>query len=592
MTAIWATAFGTAAVTGFALWLSDSRSTDQGDPTAAITARSRGVAATGTPPIRFRDVTAAMGVVVRHGPGPRSRALPEDTGSGIAWGDYDADGDPDLYVVNFPSPLGQPPDPSGTNRLFRNDGDRFADVTDAAGVGDLNGFGMGATFADYDSDADVDLYVTNFGPNRLYRNRGDGTFEDVAAAAGVDDSLWSTGAVWGDFDRDGELDLYVCNYVDYRVAGLIEEPSMDVSGFYTIPYTLNPNSFDPQPNRLYRNRGGGSFEDVAEQCRVSNPNGRSLGATFCDLDGDGWLDLYVANDVSTNRLFRNTGDDLGGAGLPVFLDLSTATGTADPRGSMGISVGEIGGMSGNSDNLPDLFITHWVAQENALYQSLRTGRGVVEYRDKSRQFRLGEISTDAVGWGSVLADFDLDGRVDIAVANGSTLERAEDPLRLVEEPMFLFWNDGKRFHNIAPRSGETLSRPYSARGLAAADFDGDGDIDLAVSVNRGRPLLLRNETDTANRSLSVSLRGKPTACIGARVEVVVHGKSQIQWLGADATFLGMHSPDLVFGLGDHDAADRLCVRWADGTETARANLHPGRVVVVHPDTSTALTRRF
>lgn len=569
--------FGTGALVQLAFWAGERRETDLADPAAGITAEFRGGAGP-LPEIRFRDVAAEMGMVMRHGPGPRGRSLPEDTGSGLAWGDYDGDGDWDLYVVNYPGALGTTPNPEGRNRLFRNDGARFTDVTEGAGMGDPDGFGMGASFADYDGDGRMDLYVTNVGPNRLYRNRGGGTFEEVGRKAGVADPLWSTGAAWGDYDRDGDLDLYVCNYVEYEDAGLGDAGTLDVSGTYTLPFALNPNSFSPAPNRLYRNRGDGTFEDVAARLRVDDSGGRSLAATFVDLDGDGWLDLYVNNDVSPNRLFRNLAPEFGTGGSLVFADLSTSTGTADPRASMGLSVGETGEMTGAPDGLPDLFLTHWVAQENALYQSLMTGGGL-EYRDKSRQFNLGEISTDMVGWGSAFLDFDLDGRVDIAVANGSTLEQKDDPLTLIAQPMFLFWNDGRTFHDVAPKAGEALVRPHSARGLAAADFDGDGDVDLAVSVNRGSPLLLRNETQTDNHFLAVRLAASDAARRGARVELEADGRRLYRWWGADVSFLSDHAPELVFGLGSASKVDRVSVKWSDGTTTVVSDVPAGRVEI-------------
>ena len=578
------TVLGLAGLTGVAMWVGAARDTDLVDPTVGVTSIFKNVGSADAPPIRLRDVAKAVGIVMRHGPGERLRTLPEDTGSGIAWGDYDGDGDPDLYVVNFAGPIGGKPDPSGGNRLFRNDGGKFVDVTKIAGVGDLAGFGMGASFADYDGDGDVDLYVTNMGPNRLYCNQGDGTFEDVAAQAGVADSLWSTGVAWGDFDRDGDLDFYVCNYVHYNVELSGEALSMEsVGGVLTIPFTLNPNSFDPVPTRLYSNRGNGTFEDVAVQRGVSDPDGRSLGATMCDLDGDGWLDLYVNNDVSTNRLFRNLGrspiDDE--SVVAEYADLSAITGTADPRGSMGLSVGEIGAMSDAYDGLPDLFITHWLAQENAFYLSVRLPGGGFEYRDKTRQLRVGEISINTIGWGSALVDLDLDGRLDIAVANGSTLEDKTDHTQLVPEPLFLFWNDGKRFVNIAPDVGDACARRHCARGLAAADFDGDGDIDLAVAINRGQPLLLRNETVVQNRSLSVRLRGPAVACFGARIELVVGAVHQVRWFGADVTFMGMHSTEVMFGLGKEERADKLLVRWADGLLSRIDNVAAGSIVANH-----------
>ncbi len=559
----------------------NSRSTDLANPMTGVTSEFKSSDVAENTPIRFRDVARELGTVMRHGPGPRGRSLPEDTGSGIAWGDYDGDGDWDLYIPNYPGPLGEDhnPETSGKNHLFRNDGGRFTDVTDEAGVGDPNGFGMGATFADYDDDGDQDLYVTNFGANRLFRNRGDGTFEDVADEAGVADPQWGAGVAWGDYNRDGHLDFYLCNYVDYDAVDFKPEPSTDG---YEAPYTLNPNSFNPQPNRLYRNRGDGTFEDVAEACGVANPDGRSLGATFCDLDGDGWLDLYINNDVSTNRLFRNLGADFEGEEPIQFADLSAITGTADPRGSMGLSVGELGAMTGEPDGLPDLFITHWLAQENAVYQSVLTSGGDLEYRDKTRHFRLGEISLDMVGWGSALADFDLDGRLDIAVANGSTLELRNEPANLKAEPVFVLWNDGKMFHDVAPYTGEALARRYWARGLAVADFDQDGDVDMAIAVNRGQPLLLINESETPNQSLVIKLAGPAHAGFGAKVEVVAAGMTQTRWCGGDVTFMGMHAAEIVFGLGPDKLARTVKVWWADGKESTYDAVPAGKLVVDYP----------
>ncbi len=578
---IWAiagTVLGTAALTAAGVWLEQARETDTADPSKGLTAAFRTGEDVRAPAIRFTDVAAAMGATFRHGPGPRTRSLPEDTGSGLAWGDVDGDGDDDLYVVNIPTAAADAPPQAAHNRLFRNDGGQFTDITEAAGVGDAAGYGMGASFCDYDADGDLDLYVTNYGPNRLFRNRGDGTFEEVAAAAGIADPLWSIGCAWGDYDRDGHVDLYVCNYVDYDVGGPAHATAVQMGGGrFAVPFTLNPNAFDPQPNRLYRNQGDGTFVDVAEATRVQNRDGRSFAATFCDLDEDGWLDLYVNNDVSTNRLYRNLGALAGPGGHVAFTDVAAATGTADPRGSMGLSVAEIGAMTGQPDGLPDLFITHWVAQENALYESLRTRPDHVEYRDKTRALRLGEISLDRVGWGCAFLDLDLDGRPDIAVANGSTLEDKQDAAHLIAEPIFLLWNSGAFFHDLAPEAGEATRQPWSGRGLAAADFDQDGDVDLAISVNRGPLLLLRNETTTQNRSLNLRLRASEALRRGARVDVWVDGVRQRLWFGADVSYASGHALELIFGLGTAGAAERVAVTWADGSVSERANVPAGRV---------------
>lgn len=559
--------------------LQSLRETDLADASGSVTQSFLAGAETGAPPIRFVDVASELGIEMRHASGVRQRSLPEDTGSGLAFGDVDGDGAFDLYVVNMPGAGGE----IASNRLFLSRGGTFLDVTDEAGVGDPDGFGMGASFADFDGDGDVDLLVTNRGPNRLYENLGDGTFRDVAERAGVADPLWSTGTAIGDYDRDGDLDFYVCNYVDYDDGGLGPDVlARQPGGGLGVPFTLNPSSFDPQPNRLYRNRGDGTFEEVGQTCGVQDPQGRSLGATFCDLDGDGWLDLYVNNDVSPNRLFRNRGGDDGPSRPVRFIDLSTITGTADPRGSMGLSVGEVGWMEGKCDGLPDLFITHWVAQENALYQSVQRPRGAFEYRDRTRQYALGEISLDRVGWGCAFVDVDLDGRLDIAVANGSTLEEKSDPLRLRAESMFLFWNDGRRFHDLAAAAGANYARPRNGRGLAACDFDADGDVDLAVSENRGPLCLLRNETPRTQLSLAVRLDGPATACFGARVELVVGEVAQYRWQGADVSFLSGHAPEHVFGLGLQPRARKLRVRWADGAASELDDVPAGRVRVAHP----------
>lgn len=568
------TALGVAVLGGGGLWLERSRDTDLQDPALGISLERRHQIPDNAPALRFEDVAPEVGIRMLHGPGARARLLTEDTGSGLAWGDYDGDGDPDLYLVNLAGE-GE----TGWNRLFRNDAGHFVDVTAAAGVADSEGFGMGASFADFDDDGRLDLLVTNLGPNRLYRNLGDGRFEDVAEAIGVAGQDWSISASWGDYDRDGRLDFYLANYVDFdeRLAG---DALSDDPNWQGTPLSMNPNAFQAQVNRLFQQQADGTFKDVALMTLSNDFGGRSLGASFIDLDGDGWLDLYVANDVSPNALLHN----LGASGEAVFEDRSWTSGTADPRGSMGLSVADLA-FGEAPDGLPDLFITHWVAQENALYQGVRAADGFVEYRDRAQQVRLGQISTDEVGWGCAFVDLDLDGRLDLVVANGSTLE-AEPGGPLAAQSGFMFWNDGQRFWDLAPAAGEAVAEPRVARGLAVADYDGDGDIDLAISVNRGAPVLLRNDSVLGHHWISLDLAVPESSRRGARVSLEDRsGNTQTRWFGSDASFASGHALELHFGLGESAEPVDVEVRWNDGTTTRYSDLAVDRRVTLTLDGS-------
>lgn len=281
---------GTVALAGAGVWLQRSRETDLQSTDDLVTNLAVLSIPTGAPGIRFSEVAAAAGIRMRHGSGQRSHFLPEDTGSGLAWGDVEGDGDLDLFLVNM-APLATDPatDPTATKPAdsgdhYLNQGDSsFQEGAAEAGLADGEGIGMGATFADYDGDGDADLYVTKFGPNRLYRNHGDGHFDEVAEAAGVADIRWSTGATWGDYDRDGHLDLYVANYVAWDQDILSQAQDLHTE----FPFTLNPNSFPAQPNALFHNRGDGSFEEVAEAAGVSDPDGRAQRGLL--RPGPGWL---------------------------------------------------------------------------------------------------------------------------------------------------------------------------------------------------------------------------------------------------------------------------------------------------------------
>lgn len=303
-----------------------------------------------------------------------------------------------------------------------------------------------------------------------------------------------------------------------------------------------------------------------------------MGAVLLDLDGDGWMDLYVANDVSPNVLLTSLAADL--AGEPVFEDRSAETGTADPRGSMGIAVGKLLPSESELAELPDLFITHWVAQENALYQARPGPRGVLEYHDKARNAHIGELSLQAVGWGCGVTDLDLDGRGDLVVANGSTLEDRNVPEALIPQPLQILWNSGDRFFDLTPAAGGDAAAKRVARGLAIADYDGDGDPDLALSVNRGRLVLLENRSPALGMSLGVRLRGSPALRTGSRLTLLHEDRAQVRWWAGDPSYASGHDPEVRFGLGRNGAAEALTVRWTTGAGTRVLRPPSGYTLVI------------
>jgi tetratricopeptide (TPR) repeat protein len=517
------------------------------------------------PDLRLTDVTAEAGISFRHFHGVRSSQLPEDMGSGAAWVDYDRDGWPDLYLVNESGPLDATEEERVASparaHLYRNRGDgTFEEVAEAAGVA-FRGMGMGAAWGDPDNDGWPDLVVTAYGTPRLYKNQGDGTFVDRTSDAGFDafPGFW-TGAVWGDYDRDGRLDLYVTGYVRYdpSVAGRTSS-QYDTS----VPSSLNPSSFAPERNLLFRNLGGGRFEEVAAAAGADDPQGRGLSATWVDLDEDGWPDLYVANDVSDNVLLRNRGDG-------TFSNESHPSLVADYRGAMGIAVGD---WDGDADL--DMFITHWVAQENALYSSLLNQLSTPEdvaprrmqFRDDADRFGLGQIALSFVGFGTSFVDLDNDGRLDLFVVNGSTLQRDDQPELLVPQVDQVYWNGGRQrgFFEVGPVAGPYFQRELVGRGGALADFDRDGDPDLVIVNHGDGAVLLRNDTP-GGHWLQVELEGvlSNRSGIGAMVDVFADTLRWKQFTGAQSSYLSQHEPALHFGLGGQDAVDSVVVRWPDG----------------------------
>ena len=511
--------------------------------------------------------------------GPRSSQLPEDMGPGAAWGDYDNDGDEDLFLVSAGGSLKLPVEERSQSVLYENLGDgRFRAVKNFP---DTRIIGMGAAWGDYDGDGWLDLVVSGYQSLILYRNergtfRRDGAFPEPPG-------YWA-GVSWGDFDNDRDLDLYVCGYVQYTEA---DSESARASQQYgrTVPYTLNPASFKPHRNLLFRNDGDGRFTEVAEDLGIDNPQGRSLGALWHDFDDDGWLDLYVANDISDNALYLNRGGK--------FEDVSHAAWVADYRGAMGLAAADW-----NRDGDDDLFVSHWVAQENALYDSLwvdlrgrsegasDSGETAVDkglrFMDNADARGLGYIALQFVGWGAEFADFDADGWVDLAVANGSTFETDDRPPRLRSQEPFLFWNRrGEHFDNLAVLN-ESLSTPRVARGLALADYDNDGDVDLLIICRESGPLLYRNDMQSGNwikiRLRSLPKKGKEARGFGDGTKLIARtGGAEQRHTVSSASYLSQSSRVVHFGLGPSELVEELEVRWHGGETVTYSDLAAGTV---------------
>ena len=531
------------------------------------------------PHVSFADVTQEAGITFRHFTSDRTSQLPEDTGSGAAWGDFDNDGWLDLYVVNMADNLEATDEElrrSGNySALYRNNRDgTFTDVSSEAGVA-LRSIGMAAAWADVDNDGWSDLVVTSYGQIVLYLNKGNGTFEDVSLKSGIGghSGFW-TGAAWSDYDRDGHVDLYVSGYVKYdRSVGGRATLQYDVE----TPASINPSSFEPERNLLFHNRGDGTFEEVALRSGVQNAQGRSLSAAWADFDEDGWPDLYVANDVSDNALYRNLGDG-------TFEDVSHQALVADYRGAMGLAVGDWDG-----DTDVDLFVTHWIAQENALYNNTRADRitrsgkaGLLQFMDVADRYGVGQIALDYIGWGTSFFDYDRDGRLDLFVVNGSTFQRNEDFRRLVPMRDQLFWNRNSEdgFFDVSSVSGEHFTRAYVGRGAAFGDYDNDGDVDVFVVNHGAAPSLLRNDSPAGRSWLEVALKGSRSngSAIGAKIRVVADASVQVRQVGAQASFCSQNSLVEHFGLGDAASVDTLEIWWPSGLTEIRTGVNVNQIL--------------
>ena len=503
----------------------------------------------------------------------RNALLPEDNGSGLAFGDFDNDGFDDLYVANLAGSVLLPREelvetrPGG--KLFRNLGNgRFEETTAKSGLAHV-GWDNAAIWADIDGDGWLDLVISGLDEITLFRNRGDGTFEDWSDEANLGAfECIGGGPAAADYDRDGDLDLYVPCYVDFPWERV--DTRQIVGG---RPATMTtPANYPPQQDLFFRNEGDGRFVEIAAEAGTIDPSGRGLQAVFVDLDDDGWQDLYVANDQSFDRLYRNLGDG-------TFEEAGRTAGTRDPRAGMGVAIGDY-----NDDQRIDLFLTHWVGEENALYRN-ESRDGVLLFGDETVEEGLAPADPALVGWGTGLFDFDLDGDLDLLVVNGSTvedewtLEVLSDP-KMIPQKMALYERDGSRFEDVSERSGAIFGENLVGRGATFADYDRDGLVDVAVLVHNGPVRLLANRSAPRGGWLGVQLEatGGNRFGVGSRVTVTCGEHRRVRQLLAGESYAGSNSMTLHVGLGDCGEEPRVDVRWPDGSVTDIGSVASDRVV--------------
>jgi hypothetical protein len=528
----------------------------------------------------FVDVTTNSGPNFVHVNGAAGQLLlPEVIGPGGALFDYDNDGDLDLFAVQGSrlSTLGSRPQGSGlstlgsgsgirdsgsgtrrsefTGRLFRNDastvspGFKFTDVTDRSGIV-ATGYGMGAATGDFDNDGWIDLYVTNLGSNQLFRNNGDGTFSDVTSKTGTDDPRWSTSATFFDYDRDGWLDLFVVNYVNFR-------PDMKRGCFSagSARDYCNPAVYDPVHDRLLHNNGDGTFTDVSTRASITTAAARGLGVLASDVNGDGWTDLYVANDGDPNQLWINQ------RGSGVFKDDALLAGvavnrTGQPQGSMGVDAGDI-----DRDGDEDLFVTNLDNEGNTLY--VNVGNGLFE--DRTAEFGLFKLGF--TGFGTRFMDYDNDGWLDLIVVNGAVRHLSSQVQKGDSYPLKqrsqLFRNDrGRRFEDVSDSAGPPFSQLQVARGAATGDLDNDGDTDVVVFNNSGPVRVLLNEIGHRRHWLGIRAvdgRYKRDA-LQTRVALVGH-RGASRSIQTDGSYGVASDPRVLFGLGSESGAQTVRVQW-------------------------------
>jgi len=517
--------------------------------------------------LHFTDTTEKAGITFKHVSSPEKKYIVESMSGGLALIDYDNDGYPDLYFVNSLTVDLVKSKGKTKSALYHNNGDgTFTDVTDKAGVGDI-GWGMGVAVGDYNNDGFDDLYITCLGPNHLLKNNGNGTFTDVTQKAGVGDPRWSAGAAFVDFDNDGNLDLFVSNYVAFDFNNLPDFGKGKLCQYKGIPVQCGPRGLPGDGDSLYHNNGDGTFTDVTKKAGVSDPDGYyGMGVICSDFDGDGLVDIYVANDSTPNFLYHNNGDG-------TFKEIGFTSGTAvnengSEQGSMGVTVGDY-----DHDGKFDLFITNFDDDYNTLYHN--DGRG--SFTDVSYAAKLAAVSLPYVGWGTKFFDYDNDGWIDLFVVNGHVYPQLPN----YRQRNFVHKNnrDGT-FTEVAAQLGAPFLEKRVGRGAVFGDLDNDGDVDVVINNLDGGPQLLRNDGGNANNSVLIKTIGVKSNRdgIGARVKVVAGDLIQIDEVRSGDSYLSQSDLRLHFGLEKRTKIDLIEVRWPSGVVDRITDLSVNKIL--------------
>ncbi len=503
--------------------------------------------------VHFTDITKQAGITFRHVSSPEKKYIVESMSGGIALIDYDNDGYPDIFFVNSLTVDLVKSNQKTTSALYHNNGDgTFTDVTDKSGLGNV-GWGMGVAVGDFNNDGFNDLYVTCLGQNHLYRNNGNGTFTDVTKQAGVADSHWSTGAAFFDYDNDGNLDLFVSQYVDFDINHLPEFGSGRTCQYKGIPVQCGPRGLAGASDKLYHNNGDGTFTDVSKKAGVSDPDGYyGLGVIASDLDGDGFVDIYVANDSTPCFFYHNNGDgtfkEMG------FISGTALNGDGSEQGSMGVTIGDY-----DHDGKLDIFKTNFADEYNTLYHN----DGHNSFTDVSYAAKVAAVSLPYVGWGTKFFDYDNDGWVDLFVANGHVYPQLQN---YRQRKLLHHNNRDGTFTEVAAQVGEPLMEDRVGRGVAFGDIDNDGDVDLVINDLDGAAQLLRNDGGNTNNSVLIKTVGVKSNRngIGASVTVVSGDLKQIDEVRSGGSYLSQSDLRLHFGLEKRTKIDAIQVRWPSG----------------------------